>query len=279
MDIKKVAKLSPKDRFMYWAIERNSIRLKKEAGWDKPWTDDTILQAYRFCNPVRMDDRVSDWLYDNWYKPNLRHRGMVKAVALARLINNPASLDSVGFPKVWNPQAVIKVLKKRRDQGETVFNAAYIVSTCGVIADKIEHVVNEYVSPFNPQIDTTSMEKSWETIKTYNGFGSFMAGQVVADLRWAVQGTWKDKNYWAPLGPGSKRGMNRLLGRPITQTLSQSEFLDNLQELIGDCLSNHPQSIFQRMEAHDYQNCCCEFDKYERALYDGRRPKQLYQGL
>ena len=44
MNIKDVVKLSPLDRLLYWIKERESIRLKKEAGEPKPWTDDEILR-------------------------------------------------------------------------------------------------------------------------------------------------------------------------------------------------------------------------------------------
>ena len=33
------------------------------------------------------------------------------------------------------------------------------------------------------------------------------------------------------------------------------------------------------MEMMDFQNCHCEFDKYERTLHSEGRPKQLYPGL
>jgi len=36
-------------------------------------------------------------------------------------------------------------------------------------------------------------------------------------------------------------------------------------------------TICDRLEAIDYQNCLCEFDKYERALQGGR-PKRNYDG-
>jgi len=39
--------------------ERESIRLKKEAGKPRPWTKDPILGNYRFCNVHREDDRVT----------------------------------------------------------------------------------------------------------------------------------------------------------------------------------------------------------------------------
>jgi len=46
MKIQDVAKLSPQERLVYWIREREAIRLKKEAGQPRPWTDDEILDTY-----------------------------------------------------------------------------------------------------------------------------------------------------------------------------------------------------------------------------------------
>jgi hypothetical protein len=51
MKIERVAKLSPESRFLYWIKERHAIYLRREAGEEKPWTDDEMLQRYFFTNP------------------------------------------------------------------------------------------------------------------------------------------------------------------------------------------------------------------------------------
>src|SRR5690242_934398 len=44
-------------RFVEYMVERENIRLKKEAGEPRPWTTDKILSTYKFTN-VR---RINDW--------------------------------------------------------------------------------------------------------------------------------------------------------------------------------------------------------------------------
>lgn len=198
--------------------EREAIRLRKESSQPKPWTDDEILQNYRFTNIRRMDDKVSQWLLSNWYLPNFDYRNMLPAVALARFINQPESLQAVGFPKVWNTAAIKKRLTRFKEGGKRVFNAAYMVRGNDG-QDKIDSVVQYYVQPLvtDPiEIDRSFMRKTWTRLAARYGFGPFMAGQVVADLRWAIEGKWLDRNTWAPMGPGSKRGMNRLQGRELS---------------------------------------------------------------
>lgn len=284
MLISKVKKLSPLERCLYFIKERESVRLKKEAGEPKPWTDDTIIQSYRFCNIRRMDDKVSKWLYENWYKPNYNHRLMLVNVALARFFNLPSTLEFMKFQKSWNPVALadkLRVYKCSEIPNRTLFNGAYMVRGNDG-QDKIASVLNYYVAPLvdlAKQVNTDSMEETHRLLCTSYGLGSFMAGQIVADLRWAMNGKWRDRDSWAPIGPGSHRGMNRLLGLDIKSSMNQQQFNTHLARFIDEWGAKLPVSITNRMEAIDYQNCLCEFDKMERTLFDGRHPKQKYPGV
>lgn len=281
MNLDRVRKMNPVDRLVYWINERESIRLKKEAGEPKPWTDDPILRSFRFCNVRRMDDKVSRWLLDHWYLPNFDCPRMVGACALARWINLPESLAEIGFPKRWEPGRVKRVLRARADRSERVYNAAYMIRG-GDDPRKEDTVVDRYVSPVfakPPPVTGASMREAWAALVPYYGFGSFMAGQVVADLRWAMAGSWKDRMTWAPEGPGSRRGLLRALGKPLAAPMSHQGFADNFAWSMEKVRTDLPSSIAGRLEAMDYQNCLCEFDGYERVLWGQGRKKQGYLGV
>jgi hypothetical protein len=285
------SKMLPQEVFLYWIKERESIRMMKEAGMPRPWTADPILQQYRFCNVRRMDDRVSQWLFNNWYTPNYGDRNMLAAVAFARFINLPSSLELVtdlffgkaGLSPDIDWGKVITVLRKHKAAGNTVFNGAYMVrGNDGV--DKIECVVDYYVRPMLekgvrglPDFGS-SMEAVWKAVVDCYGYGGFMAGQIVADLRWATPGAWGDKHTWAPMGPGSKRGMNRYLGLDPDKGMDQDKFLGRLRRLMMETMSRLPVGLASRLEAIDYQNCLCEFDKYMRVRNGEGRPKANYPG-
>jgi len=290
MQIDQVKKLQPIDRLAYWIKERESIRLKKEAGKPKPWTDDTILQSYRFCNVRRMDDKVSKWLMDNWYKPYKNHHNIVAAVAVARFFNLPNTLQELtkhlfvqGSPK-WD--LIKESARKVKRTGVAIFNGAYMVRGNDG-SDKVECVIDHYVRPMldKVKIDPTSMKQSWSSLVECYGYGSFMAGQIVADLRWAMDGGWKDKMTWAPVGPGSARGIAWTLFPDSRETstkkfVNDSElFTTTLIELIPRLKKQLPTSITNRLEAHDFQNCMCEFYKYNRVLFGLGRPKSIYKGV
>lgn len=284
MTLDDVKALPPLSRILYWIRARESIKVSKDEGNPRPWTNDPILQSYRFCNVRRMDDKVSKWLlalYDEIDTTDRPQEEIVAFVALCRFINLPASLEELhGVPKPWDAEKIKKVLRTRKERGDTVFNGAYVVRGNDG-EDKIASVVDYYCQPLidnPPTIDTGSMETSHAALNERYGFGSFMAGQVVADLRWVLPGSWEDRNRWAPIGPGSKRGINRLFARPIDATVGPSQFLEELQALIEMGKETLDSSITSRLEAMDWQNCLCEFDKYERCLWGEGRPKSLYPG-
>jgi hypothetical protein len=225
-----------------------------------------------------MDDRVSRWLQENWYGPHFGHSNMLLACTLARHYNRPATLEAIGYPKRWEPARVKQVVARLARQGP-VFNAAYIIS--GTLGSPKElQVVDKVVNALYrvpPQVNPDSMEQTAEALLTYNGFGSFIAGQVVADLRWARPGRWLDRLTWAPAGPGSKRGLNRVYGRDPDTAVSPTRWEDEFADLVGQLRTELPGGLVDRLEGIDYQNCLCEFGKYERARLGEGRPKQIYR--
>jgi len=279
MKISDVKKLTTQKRFLYWIKERESIRKKKEAKKSKPWTDDEIFVTYKFCNVRRMDDRVSQWLLKNWFIPYYDHPNMLTACTLAREINNTDSLEEIGFPNSWRPKRVQKILESRVERGLKVFSGAYMITgTLG--GTKIEQVVNKVVTPIHKskiKLNKNSMQESCTMLLPFAGFSHFISGQVIADMRQSSEGHWSDAKEWAPMGPGSKRGMNRLLGNDKDKPMKQDVFLGFLKDVIELVEKNLPE-IALRLEAIDVQNCLCEFDKYSRTIFGEGRPKSKYPG-
>lgn len=276
--------------FLYWIKERESIRVKKEAGLPKPWTDDPIFQTYKFCNVEREKDTVSIWIKENWIDPYRDHPNLWFAMIVARLFNWPPTLDLIGFPTMdfeilkplWRDQ-----LKKYRELDNKVFTGAYLVSTNGIKMDKIDYILDRVLTPIwergrAPYENSVAfarqetLEEYWNHLLQFDGLGSFMAGQVVADLKFTPllenASDWWD---WAPLGPGSIRGLNRYHGRPVDKPLRQDRGLKEIREqqkLIED-------ELYWLLPAHNIQNCNCEFDKYIRVKNGEGRPRSTYPGV
>lgn len=283
MNVKELKNIAePHLRFIWWIKERESIRLKRALGFPKPWTDNEILQQFKFCNVRRSDDRVSRWLFEEYYAPHRDHSNILTACTLARFLNNPDALADIGFPKVWNPSRVLAKMEKRLANKQTVFSGAYLV-TGSLGGSKAEQVVQKIVDPLHkakiPFYKTATMEEMVGLLESRLGIGSFLAGQIAADLHRVAAVDWSDISTYAPKGPGSQRGLNRLYGRELNQSISKKQFAKELADFITYCQCVLSDSITRDMEGIDYQNCLCECDKMERTLWENRRPKQRYPGV
>src|SRR5262249_18779976 len=115
-------------------------------------------------------------------------------------------------------------------------------------------------------------------LRDMDGFGSFMAAQVVADVKYVEPlRSARDWYTFAAPGPGSKRGLNRVLGRPTEATWRDDDAwraaLGKLHEAITPELE---RMGLGNLHAQDLQSCLCEFDKYERARLGEGTPKQRF---
>lgn len=268
---------------LHWIREREAVRQAKETNRSKPWTSDPLLQNYRFCNVRRMDDKVSRELLLNWY-PNTIGYDSLPAATLARLVNWPDSLFEITSGCPYSPDAIPlarSVLHRRAERGDKVFTGAYVVPGVPGL-DKVSSVLNlvELVDTRKSDLWKPTMQGTWTELIALPGLASFLAGQIVADIAELPAGQeWTDRHHWAPMGPGSKRGMNRLLGRPKEQTMKQLDFEQLLPELMSHI---HPniEAIWsdRKLIAMDVQNCLCEFDKLRRLQLGEGKVRARYDG-
>lgn len=248
----------------YWINERYNIKLRREAGIAKPWSPDRIFQTVRFCNVHREDDAVTKWIRENW---NRGDHAPWKFV-FARMINLTESLeDLVGFPsEQWKD-----CLEARRAGGNKVFTSAYTISTCGKAMDKLDYVFDWVLTRVQalPDMAYNSCRETWQDLQNVDGLGSFLAAQVVADMKNTPgHPLAKAPDFWsfsAP-GPGSLRGLSWYFhGGPTGVTASR--YQDNLVRCMDDVmLMVHPD--IPRISNQDFQNCLCEFSKYMKVKND-----------
>lgn len=259
----------------YFIDERVTMALRRRGGLPPPWTDDAILRTYRFCNVYREWDPVTIFIND-WLGPYPHH--CEARVALARYLNEPRTLEMLGPCIPWEPVTVLANLNVWRSSGNRVFNPAYIVSTNGIKQDKLEYVV-ELVTRVHEEVHLAGNETLAEAAAMFQvvrGVGSFMAGQMIADLKHTpVLANARDWWTWCTPGPGSQRGLNRVMGRDIKFKWPHQLFLETLAELAVDLLPT-TTLLPEALDAQNLQNCLCEFDKYMRAKNGEGTPKQIY---
>lgn len=291
MLIEQSIKLSPLDRFVYWIKERHAILERRVAGLQKPWTDDTILQSYRFCNVRREDDTVTQWIRVNWREPHADDPNLWFALVLARLINWPETLAEIGYPvgaKVWQKQWFLNVMKSRQREGKKIFTGAYMIHADAKHGGtKAEYLAEAVLSPMWEHREWlcnmrhTTLVEAFMALRQYRDMGEFMAGQVIADLKYVPPMTLAhDWWTWATPGPGSRRGLNRLCNRALNAKWTPGSEWDWHEELRERINLVAPQIVSSvgRLHAQDYQNCLCEYDKYCRVLHGEGRPRSKYPG-
>ena len=287
MKMERIKQQSPMVRLVYWIKERQSILLRKSAKTPKPWTDDEILRSYRFCNVRREDDKVTKWIADNWRTPHETDPHTWFAMVVARLINWPDTLEEIGYPinhGTWDPSTFVYRMNRRQKRKEKLFTGAYMIhadATHG--GTKAEYLAECVLAPMWDQrgaigatFNENSLRAFFNKLREYRDMGEFMAGQVVADVKYLpVLRQAIDWDTFATPGPGSRRGMNRLLGRPTNEKWTVNNWQDELVTL-----KEHLDKVIKpKLHAQDIQNCLCEWDKFERVLWGQGKPRSKYQGI
>lgn len=273
-----------------WIAERHRIYLKKAAGEPPPWTDDEVLQKYRFCNVFRELDKVTVWLRENWREPYADNEHLWIAMCLARQINWPDTLAEIGFPEHgYDAHAVQRVLEARKARGEKVYTGAYMISapagpykgmskpeyTAHVVVGEVWRARDEFHRMFeNGRQPTLQEVHSW--LRKFRGWGDFMAYEVVTDLRHTrYLRNAPDINTWAVAGPGAIRGLNRLHGRPLNKQISQRQALEEMRELLELSKDNLPDFV-PPLELRDIEHSLCETDKWLRVKAGEGRLRAKY---
>lgn len=281
------------EEFTDFIAERQRILYRREEGLPKPWTQDRILQLYRFCNVHREDDKETKWIAKHWRHPNENHRNLWFLMLVARFLNWHPTLAELSPAKILKLDIdhIKRALLEREARGDKVFTGAYTVSTNGRSMPKIKYVCDYVFAPAaevasnvrgTPWPAGCSLEEIAGHLILLPGISTFMAGQIVADLKYASP--YRHARDWmtfAVPGPGSKRGMSRVFDRPVDQTWPGNSWtvaMHSLRAGIFLPLKHKLEDDDYTLHAQDIQNCLCEFDKYERVRLGQGKPRSSYNG-
>jgi hypothetical protein len=280
---------------LYFIWEREAIRLARENGHSAPWTKDPVLAKYKFTNIHRSDDRVSQWVIDKLIEPATA-RGdehLWFTLLIARLINWPPTLQALinkdvipCAPEDFDADMFEHTLERIKNDGKKVYSGAYMLYPTKmepggnksravakyIIGSAIENADNVRAALWNAD-SVMSIEKFVAELSKCFGISTFIAGQVAADLTYTGMDV-EDLYTYAPIGPGSSRGLNYLLGRAPFATWKQKEFNAELSNVYGEIVD---KLEIVDLTLHDVQNCMCEFSKYCRAVLSEGKPKTTYQ--
>tara|TARA_R110001599_G_scaffold16081_1_gene66021 strand:+ start:294 stop:1226 length:933 start_codon:yes stop_codon:yes gene_type:complete len=276
------------DRYCYWQTERENIRLQKEvSNLPSPWTNDLILQQYKFCQVFREDDRTTRWFREHIRKPLAKNEDVLMATVIFRWFNHidtGRTLIEHDLLHNWDRTKAIKEITKQPKW----ITGAYIIKTPNGmdkvtgVSECISHMWQDRKHLIDKVISFNSLEDTWTLLRDYPYMGPFMAYEVVTDLRhtYLLEDA-EDVLTWANAGPGAMRGLNRLTGRELGYSKRSHDWVGEMQQLYKEVQTKLPVHIIQRndlrYEMREIEGGLCEFDKYSRIFKGEGRTRSIYK--
>jgi hypothetical protein len=154
----------------------------------------------------------------------------------------------------------------------------------GVLARNVlgaTHKAQEWLESACGYAGTPSCSAAHKALQTIEGLGSFLAAQVVADLKNTVGHPLQTANDWWTFvahGPGSIRGL-QWFWQAEGVTITPSNFLTYFKAMREYVDENWDETAMGAAICNqDLQNCLCEFDKYCRVSSGSGRSKRNYPG-
>lgn len=270
-----------KEEYFWFINERHRIYCNRNKGNAKPWTDDEILQSYKFTNIFRQLDTGTLVLHEMLnVRKKINPKILIHTIIWYRLFNladHGIYFRDKGF--LPGPTDLKEYMDGKNKRAERIFTSAHM--TTGQLGrDKVDTYIDAMQMAWDSREtiariikNNNSMEDTFEYLKTLMMIGPFVAYEIVCDFRWVpLLNKAKDINTWANVGPGAARGLRRL-GMPATLD-SMLELLKISRRYIG----GHVKTCTWPFELREIEHSLCEFDKYMRSLKDGGRPRQKYDG-
>ena len=275
--------------------ERHSIYLRRNALEPKPWTENGILQAYKFTNVFRELDRHTIWLNNNIREKFIDNPDLWFMFCMFRQIGWIPTIDELMRAKLhlkWDPRKARDIMLARQKRGETLYTGAYMLNAHGRGPDDpsdkaffTTHLVLQPLWEERKQLRSLmheDLQTAWGALLPTHGWGPFTAYQVVLDLLhspgWLDKA--KDRDTWAVTGPGGRRGLNRVFGRPTKGHTPPEQELREMIELTNEIRKKWPKRKgWGTISIHEVEFQLCEFDKYERARLGEGRPRSKYDGI
>jgi hypothetical protein len=266
-------------------------------------TNDPILREYRFTNVYRELDRVTVQLREMIREPYADHEHLWWMYAVARQFNWPptakALFNAGVFPVQpgFKPSNMTAVVEGLRVGGAKTETGAFFVRAesnrnapwynwsktrylCEIVLGRLWEDRDALQGVIDGGFRQSTLREVWEFLQQprYIGYGPFVAGQFVTDLRWTrYLRDAPDINTWTAIGPGSRRGLNRLHGREVTAALSQERGLAEMVQLREEIANRGLLASWVSLpDLSDVQNCTCEYDKIERVRLGEGRPRAIY---
>lgn len=268
----------------YWrfAAERQAIFFRRIYGNPPPWTNDTILTAYKFTNSYRASDRVSQYLIRHViYRadlPDSPHEVFFR-IMLFKLFNKietwkllQQTLGPISFGD-YQFARYDAVLSRALQSGCRIYSPAYIMPpgtrSFGRSAKHQNHLLLLERMMDDRLADrlaaARTMQEGFEELRAYPTVGDFLAYQFITDVNYSEITNFSEMEFVVP-GPGARDGLRKCFSDP--GGLNEPELIRlmaDIQEQEFERYGVEFRSLWgRRLQLIDCQNLFCEIDKYSR---------------
>ncbi|MXY06936.1 MAG: hypothetical protein F4Y55_14015 [Gammaproteobacteria bacterium] len=288
------------DTFWRFASERQAVYFRRLVDPYGPWSDDPILNEYRFTNAYRVTDRVSQHLVrDVQYdpkRPDTRNELFFRTM-LFKIFNRietwellERSLGPVNS-ETTPLHRISEVLDDHLSTGARIYSAAYIMPSPDFGHSRkhqnhlamLDRMMHDDL-PGKLAIAST-LESAYKMFLQYPGLGPFLAFQYCIDLNYSVLMNF-DEAEFVVAGPGALDGIAKCFhNADSTDPSTIIHWMVEHQEHEFDRLELQFHDLYGRpLQPIDCQNVFCEVSKYARIAHpevlsqSGRtRIKQRYK--
>ncbi|KNC68147.1 hypothetical protein AC626_06525 [Pseudoalteromonas rubra] len=271
------------DTYWKFACERQKVFWEKLKGCNSSLTNDEILKQYKFTNPYRACDRVSQFLIrDVIYSDTFTHEDTFLRVILFKLFNKVETwklLESkfgVISVDTFDAKAFACFLDEQMHKGIKIYSNAYMMASgCKEFNVTRKHqahlllvkkMLNEHL-PMKVH-NSESMEEAYKLLLAYPMIGKFLAYQYVTDLNYSEITDFSESEFTVP-GPGAKDGIKKCFISTGNYTDSDIiKIMAERQEYEFERLGLEFYNLGGRkLQYIDTQNLFCETDKYCRVAH------------
>jgi 5-hmdU DNA kinase-like protein len=277
-------KLKPTAAFdTYWrfAAERQRMFMSRVHGSKPPWTSDPVLSAFRFTNPYRASDRVSQYLIGNViYRGRQSIDEIFLRVLLFKIFNRVDTWELLESEfgeisvKSFDVKRYSSALDRAMRDGRQIYSAAYIMPSPAFGAERkhtnhlrlIARMLREKV-PCSLE-RAKSLQQVFEILRAQPSFGNFLAFQFAIDLNYSELVNFSEMDF-VVAGPGAKNGIAKCFaGAALVEDTEIIRYVTERAELEFSDRGLEFQSLWGRpLQLIDCQNLFCEVDKYSRVKH------------
>jgi len=271
------------DTYWRFAAERQRIYCRRVRCEEAPWTEDPILQTFRFTNAYRASDRVSQYLIKNViYNASHSPKDLLFRILLFKTFNRIETWKALEKEhgkidtQTYSFEGYDGVLSHLAAQGDKIYSGAYIMAPGRQAFGSrkkhknhlrlIESIIADHLYLAIPLM--ASMKQLYESLLSYPTIGSFLAYQYSIDINYSELCSFSEMDFVVP-GPGARDGIRKCFEDPgdftdadIIKYVTENQVTEfDSRDLEFVMLGDRPLQLI------DCQNLFCEVDKYARVAH------------